>query len=75
MDVRVAYTYINKCIWCNKSGPWISLEIDESPMLLHVVDFVNIPIQLDSTFVAKRKEKGPNFGPDLNRPPGPPYRP
>ena len=21
MDVRVAYTYINKCIWCNGSGP------------------------------------------------------
>ena len=25
VDVRVAYTYINKCIWCNGSGPWFAL--------------------------------------------------
>ena len=23
VDVRVAYAYINKCIWCNGSGPWV----------------------------------------------------
>lgn len=51
MDVRVAYTYINKCIWCNGSGPWVynhclfpKCEINAPPYPLSMLAFSQVDL-------------------------------